>query len=130
LTTKDIDFSNEAQQPNLLNDLIIDAIQDIKGKDIAKFDMRQLEEASSDFFIICHGNSSTQVSSIIKNIAYRVNQELDLRANHSEGKEGKNWMLIDYFSVVVHVFSKEKRDFYNIEDLWSDAKITHYDNID
>lgn len=130
MTTKDIDFSNEAQQPNLLNDLIIDAIQDIKGKDIAKFDMRQLEEASSDFFIICHGNSSTQVSSIIKNIAYRVNQELDLRANHSEGKEGKNWMLIDYFSVVVHVFSKEKRDFYNIEDLWSDAKITHYDNID
>jgi len=130
LTTKDIEFSNEGQNPDVLNDLIIDAIQDIKGKDIAKFDMRQLEEASTDFFIICHGTSNTQVSSIIKNIEHRVNKELDLRANHSEGKQGKNWMLIDYFSVVVHVFSQEKREFYNLEDLWSDAKVTHYDNID
>lgn len=120
-----------AQQIDDLNVLIIDAIQDIKGKDIIQFDLRQLEDASSDYFIICHGTSNTQVASIIKNIEKRVLNDLGIRPNHSEGgKLGGGWFLIDYFSVIVHVFSKEKRDFYNLEDLWSDGKVTKYKNID
>lgn len=129
MSNKNIAFQKNAQHPSVLNNLIVDAIQDIKGKDIALFDMRQLEEASSDFFIVCSGNSKTQISGIIKNIERRVYEELDIRPNHSEGHSG-NWMLIDYFSVMVHIFSHEKREFYNLDDLWSDAEITKYDNQD
>lgn len=114
-----------------LNALIIDAIQDLKGKDIILFDLRQFKDANIDYFIICHGTSNTQTASILKSIERRVLSDLGIRANHSEGGVlGAGWFLIDYFSVIVHVFSKEKRDFYNLEDLWSDAKITKYENID
>jgi ribosome-associated protein len=112
-----------------LTTLIIDAIQDNKGKEIALFDMRQLEEASSEFFILCNGNSKTQILGILRNIERRVYEEFGIRPNHSEGQE-MNWMLLDYFSVVVHIFSGEKRAFYNLDDLWSDAKVTKYDHQD
>ena len=116
-----------APKPQVLNDLIIDAIQDNKGKEIALFDLRGLEDASSDFFIICHGTSNTQIAGILKNIERRVFEELGIRPSHSEGKQG-TWMLIDYFSVVVHIFSAEKRDFYQLDDLWSDALVTTYES--
>lgn len=102
-------------------------MQDNKGKEIVLFDMRHLEEASSDFFIICHGTSNTQIAGILKNVVRRVYDEFGFRPNHSEGTPG-NWLLLDYFSVVVHVFSAEKREFYNLDDLWSDAKITRYED--
>ena len=110
--------------PTIINDLIVAAIQDVNGKDIKKFDLRQLEEASADFYIICHANSSTQMSGIIGMIAKRLQEKTSWRANHSEGS--KSWMLIDYFSVVIHVFSEEKRRFYNLDGLWNDAIITTY----
>lgn len=129
MSNKNIAFQQDAQDTSALTTLIIDAIQDNKGKEIALFDMRQLEEASSDYFILCNGNSKTQISGILKNIERRVYQEFGIRPNHSEGQEA-NWMLLDYFSVIVHVFSNEKRSFYNLDDLWSDAKVTKYDNLD
>jgi len=129
LSNKNIAFQQDAQDTSALTTLIIDAIQDNKGKEIALFDMRQLEEASSDFFILCNGNSKTQISGILKNIERRVQKEFGIRPNHSEGQEA-NWMLLDYFSVIVHVFSNEKRAFYNLDDLWSDAKVTKYDDQD
>ena len=128
MSNKDIAFQPIPQDQEELNHLIIDAIQDIKGKDIALFDLRHLEEASSDFFIVCHGSSNTQIVGIIRNIEKRIFQELGIKPNHSEGKLGKNWLLIDYFSVIVHVFSREKREFYNIEDLWSDANVTTFED--
>ncbi|WMX15860.1 MULTISPECIES: ribosome silencing factor [unclassified Aureispira] len=129
MSNKNIAFQQDAQDTRALTTLIIDAIQDNKGKEIALFDMRELEEASSDFFILCNGNSKTQILGIIKNIERRVYEEFGIRPDHSEGQEA-NWMLLDYFSVVIHVFSSEKRAFYNLDDLWSDAKVTKYDNQD
>lgn len=129
LSNKNIAFQQDAQDSSAMTALIIDAIQDNKGKEIALFDMRQLEEASSDFFILCNGNSKTQISGILRNIERRVYQELGIRPNHSEGEEA-NWMLLDYFSIVIHIFSGEKRAFYNLDDLWSDAKVTKYANED
>lgn len=113
-----------------LNSIIIDAIQDIKGKDIVNYDLRGIEMANNDFFIICHATSNTQMLGIINNIEKRVYEQSGMRPYHCEGKQSNHWMLIDYFSVVVHVFSKEKRTFYNLEDLWNDAKITRYDNTE
>ena len=129
MSTKKITRSPKAQQTDALNLLIVDAIQDIKGKDIVEFNLARLEEASTDSFIVCHATSNPQMLGIINNIEKRVFNELGLRPNHVEGK-GTGWMLIDYFSVIVHVFTREKRDFYNIEGLWRDAAITKYDDID
>ena len=112
-----------------LNHLIIDAIQDIKGKNIMKFDLRQLHDAPADFFIICEGDSSVQVTAITNNISRRIKEELGVIPNHTEGMDGAKWILVDYFDTVVHVFYPETREFYEIEELWGDAKITQYENI-
>lgn len=112
-----------------LIDLIIDSIQDIKGKNILKLDLRELDDAPTDFFIICEGESTTQISSIADNIIKRVKEELGVRPSHLEGKQFANWVLVDYFDVIVHVFYPETRQFYEIEDLWSDAKTTEYQDI-
>lgn len=110
--------------PDILNKWIITAIENGGGKDIKKFDLRLLEDASTDYYIICHGSSSTQISGIMKEIAKRVSEHLKEKPYHSEGTN--SWMIIDYFSVVVHIFSEEKRKFYNLEGLWSDAITTTY----
>jgi len=112
-----------------LNDIIIDAIQDIKGQNIVKLDLRQLDEAPTDFFIICEGESNTQVRSIDANIRKRTKQELETFPSHVEGSQDATWVLVDYFTTVVHVFHPEKRAFYELEDLWSDAQFTEYADI-
>ena len=112
-----------------MNDLIIDSIQDIKGKNIIKLDMRRLGDTPADYFIICEGDSSTQVKAISDNIYKRLKEEAGQRPAHSEGKQNARWICIDYFDVVVHVFYRETRQFYELEELWSDAKITEYANL-
>lgn len=112
-----------------MNYLIIDAIQDIKGKNIVQLDLRSLDDAPADFFIICEGDSSTQVKAISENIGRKIKEKTGLHPNHTEGMEGAKWILVDYFDTVVHVFYPETRAFYEIEELWGDAHITQYENI-
>jgi len=112
-----------------VTDLIIDSIQDIKGQNIVKLDLRQIGEAPADFFIVCEGESTTQVSSIAGNIEKRLKLEMDMKPLHIEGKAGNTWVLVDYFDIIVHVFYPETRKFYDIEQLWSDAITTEYQNI-
>ena len=112
-----------------LSDLVIDSIQDIKGKKIVKLDLRHLEEAPTDFFIICEGDSNTQVKAISDNIHKRVKKEAGLLPSHLEGEQNALWICIDYFNIVVHVFYRETRAFYQLEDLWSDAKFTEYESL-
>ena len=112
-----------------LNDLIIDSIQDIKGKNIIKLDLRQLDDAPTDFFIICEGTSTTQVKSIADNIYKRLKEEADNLPLHFEGQQSAHWICLDYFDIVVHVFYPETRAFYQLEDLWSDAMFTEFGNL-
>lgn len=112
-----------------LNDLIIDSIQDIKGNNIVKLDLRQLEEAPTDYFIICEGSSNTQVKAISDNIQKRLKQENQVLPSHVEGANNALWICLDYFTTVVHVFYRETRLFYDLEDLWSDAKFTEYETL-
>lgn len=112
-----------------LCDLIIDAVQDIKGKKILKLDLKKLDESPADYFVICEGDSHTQVKGISNNIYKRLRDERGLRPFKTEGEQHANWILVDYFDVVIHIFYKETRAFYDLEDLWSDAKITEYENI-
>ncbi len=112
-----------------LNNLIIDSIQDIKGKKIVKLDLRQLDDAPTDFFIICEGDSNTQVKAISDNVALRVKRETGTYPSHVEGEKNALWICIDYFTTVVHIFYKETRSFYELESLWSDAEFTEYESL-
>ncbi len=112
-----------------LNDLIIDSIQDIKGKRIVKLDLRHLEDTPTDFFIICEGESNTQVKAISDNIYRRIKQEGGTLPVHLEGQQNALWVLLDYFETVVHVFYRDTRKFYELEDLWGDAIFTEYEEM-
>ena len=112
-----------------LNDLIIDSIQDIKGKNILKLDLRELDDAPTDYFIICEGDSNTQTKAIADNIYLRVKKEGGTLPLHQEGQQNARWICMDYFDTVVHIFYREAREFYELEDLWSDAKFSSYDTL-
>lgn len=112
-----------------LNTLIIDAIQDIKGKNIVKIDLRKLNDAPTQFFIICEGDSTTQVRAISDNISRRLRDELGVKPDHIEGQMSNRWILVDYFNTIVHVFHPESREHYALEDLWSDGQHIAFENI-
>ena len=115
---------NKITDKQALIDKIVDAIQDTKGEEIMIFDLSKIENSVAETFIICSGNSNTQVSAIAGNIEKKVRNELQERPWHVEGSENAMWVLVDYVSVVVHVFQKQVREYYDIEELWGDAQIT------
>lgn len=115
---------SKSTEKQLLIDKIIESIQDTKGEDIQIFDLSGIENSVAETFIICSGNSNTQVSAIAGNIEKKVRNDLKERPWHVEGTENAMWVLVDYVSVVVHVFQKQIREYYDIEELWGDAKIT------
>ena len=108
--------------------LIVDSIQDIKGKEIVTLDLRALDETPADFFVICQGESTTQVRAISENIHKRVKQEMSITPNHIEGVDGSKWVLVDYFDTLVHVFYPETREHYDLESLWHDARLKKYED--
>ncbi|MBK9270584.1 MAG: ribosome silencing factor [Saprospiraceae bacterium] len=110
-------------------DLIVDAIQDIKGKEIVIIDLTRIPDAPAKYFIICEGESSTQIKAIAHNVQRRVKEETDYRASHVEGEIGAKWVLVDFFDVLVHVFDKSTRQYYDLEELWSDGKFKEIKNI-
>lgn len=120
---------SKSTEKQLLIDTIVDAIQDTKGENIKIFDLGGIENSVAETFIICSGNSNTQVSSIAGNIEKKVRNDIQDRPWHVEGAENSLWVLMDYVSVVVHIFQKETREFYDIEELWGDAKITVIEDI-
>jgi ribosome-associated protein len=126
---KKLSLKKPAGNSSELNALIIDAIQDIKGKNIIQLDLRSLDDAPADYFIICEGDSSTQVRAISENIGKKIKDKTGVKPYHTEGIDGAKWILVDFFDTVVHVFYPETRAFYEIEELWGDAKITQFENI-
>ena len=104
--------------------MILKGIEDVKGNDIDILDLREIDNTACDYFIICNGNSNTQVNAIVGSIQKTVSKELKDKPWHVEGTENAEWVLMDYVNVVVHVFQKHIREYYDIEGLWGDAKIT------
>ena len=100
-----------------LVDVIIKGIQEKKGKEIINIDLTELENAVCEYFIICHGDSNIHVGAIADSVEQVVKEELNERANHKEGIENAQWILLDYNTIVVHVFQKQFRDFYKLEEL-------------
>lgn len=103
---------------------ILKGIEEVKGNDINILDLRDIENTVCNYFVICNGTSNTQVNAIVNSIQKTVSKELKDKPWHVEGTENAEWVLIDYVNVVVHVFQKHIREFYDIEGLWGDAKTT------
>ncbi|UJP65021.1 ribosome silencing factor [Mongoliitalea daihaiensis] len=107
-----------------LSKVIIQGMEEKKAHNIVLMDLRGVKNAFTDFFVICSGNSDTQLEAIAESIeefVYKSNRE---KPAVSEGKSNRQWILIDYVNVVAHVFLKDKRDYYGLEELWGDATIT------
>ncbi|MEY3118989.1 MAG: ribosome silencing factor [Bacteroidota bacterium] len=106
---------------------IIKAIQDKKGENIISMDLRKIHEATTDFFIICEANNTTQLKAIADNVEYEVETNCSEWAYKSEGKTAAQWLLIDYINIVVHIMHPESRNFYRLEEMWSDADTKMHD---
>lgn len=102
---------------------VIKGIHEKKGQNVLKIDLRSLENRISDYFVICHASSTTQVSAISDSVDDIVRKETGQKPLHIEGLDNCLWVLIDYGEVVVHIFVEEYRNFYSLESLWADAKI-------
>lgn len=113
-------------QPNAdtLIATIIEGIEDVKGKETKILDLREIENTVCDYFVICEGTSNTQVNAIVGSIQKKVSKTLKDKPWHVEGEDNAEWVLMDYVNVVVHVFQKQIREYYDIESLWGDAKVT------
>jgi len=120
---------NKTTQVFSLNDFsnsIIEAIDDKKGYGIVSIDLRKLNNPLTDMFIICHGTSDRQVEAIAENIEKHIFVKYNEKPLHKEGFENKEWILIDYFDVIIHIFLEEKREFFNLESLWGDGELKTY----
>jgi ribosome-associated protein len=107
---------------------IIKGIEEVKGNDIDILDLRGIDNTVCDYFVICNGTSNTQVNAIVHSIQKVVSKQLKDKPWHVEGTENGEWVLMDYVNIVVHVFQKHIREYYNIESLWGDARITSIAN--
>lgn len=110
-----------------LKDAIVNGMLEKKANKITVLDLRKLSSAMADYFIICHATSDKQVNAIADSIEEIVRKQTGEKPWHVEGSEQSDWILLDYFDIVAHVFKEEKRDFYAIEELWGDAEITEID---
>ncbi len=106
---------------------VIEALQEKKGLDIVKLDLRHIGNAVADYFIICSGNSDTQVSALTDGVEKELKEKLKQYAWRKEGMQQSQWIILDYIDVVVHIFMKSNRQFYDLENLWGDAKATRYE---
>ncbi|MDT3404108.1 ribosome silencing factor [Mucilaginibacter terrae] len=109
-----------------LSELAIHGIQEKKGNDIVRLDLRNIKSSVSDYFVICHADSSTQVKAIANSIEDEIFKATQQEPWRKEGLEHAEWILLDYIDVVVHIFKTDKREFYGVEDLWGDAEIKYY----
>ena len=109
---------NKLGNNNQLLPYIIEGIIEKKGKELVNIDLRKLEYAACDNFIICHGDSVTHVRALADAIEEKIEDKLTMRVSHREGIENARWILLDYGNIVVHVFLKEARDYYRLEELW------------
>lgn len=113
-TTKEINSEE-------LCNAIVEGMQDNKAEDIVVIDLREIENAVADFFVIASGTSSTQVDGIANAIVRSTRKSLKQKPWHQEGKNNSQWVLLDYVDVVAHIFQREAREFYDLEDLWADG---------
>jgi len=105
----------------MLADIIVKGMQEKLGLDIVKLNLSGIPNSITDYFVICHASSRSQVDAIADSVQFDVKKAIGAIASHKEGFENCEWILLDYFDVVVHIFQAEARSFYQLEKLWADA---------
>lgn len=123
-----MNVNNNSVSSEKLSEVVVRGMQEKKASDIVVMDLRKVKNAVADFFVLCSGSSDTQLDAIADSVDEQVYKELKENPWHQEGKSTKEWMLIDYVDVVAHIFKKDKRQFYALEELWGDAKIHEIEN--
>ncbi len=106
-----------------LADAVIRGMQERKAERIVRIDLREVPHAVSDLFVICHGNSDTQIEAIARSVEEQTRNELDETPWQIEGRSNAEWLLLDYANVVAHIFYRDTREFYDLEGLWADARV-------
>lgn len=107
---------------------LIEGLQENKAVDIVKIDLRKIESSVCKYFLICHGTSSTHVNGIAVTAEEYVREKINEKMWRLEGQQNSEWILLDYADVVVHIFQREKREYYRLESLWADATVTKIQN--
>ncbi len=113
----------------LLSDVVVRGMQEKKASDITVMDLRDVKNAIADFFVICSGNSDTQLDAIAESIDKEVSEKLHQNPWHREGTQNKEWVLLDYVDVVAHIFKPDKRKYFGLENLWGDAAIHKVEDV-
>ena len=117
--------STPANNTEELVQWVVKGMQEKKAQAITILDLRGVSNAFTDFFVICSGTSDTQIDAIADSVDYEVSKGMNVHPHVVEGKANREWILMDYYDIVVHVFQKDKREFFKLEDLWGDAKFTN-----
>lgn len=112
----------ETETEHLIN-AIVEGIQRKKGLELIKIDLTKINNTECKYFIICHGNSNTQVDAIAHSVEDTVEELINEKVWHTDGYRNSLWILLDYADIMVHIFQKEARKFYDLENLWADAHI-------
>ncbi len=118
--------NKKVNQSTYISELAIHGIQEKKGNEIVRLDLRNLKSSVTDYFVICHADSTTQVKAIANSIEDEIFKATQQEPWRKEGLEYGEWILLDYVDVVIHVFRTDKREFYGVEELWGDAEIKYY----
>ena len=113
---------------DILSNLVVKGMQERKGLEVTLMNLKEIPNSVSDYIVICSGNSDTHVSSLADSVEVEIKKETGDFPLSREGKNNGQWVLLDYTNVVVHVFQKSAREFYSLEKLWGDAKITKFDD--
>jgi ribosome-associated protein len=127
LSTRKVRSANRLTHRSKIIKTIIAAIQEKKGENLISLDLRKINEAVADFFIICEAGNQPQIKAIAENIEEKVRELCLEKPYHHEGYQALQWVLIDYVNVVVHVMLTETRKFYKLEEMWSDASVLKYE---
>jgi len=109
-----------------ISELAIHGMQEKKGNDLVRLDLRNINSSVADYFVICHADSATQVKAIADSVEEEIYKAVQQEPWRKEGLEYGEWILLDYIDVVIHIFRTDKREFYGVEDLWGDAEIKSY----
>ena len=120
---------NNPAPSEILSDIVVKGMQEKKASNITVMDLRKVKNAVADFFVICSGNSDTQLDAIAESIDKEVSEKLAQNPWHREGTQNKEWVLLDYVDVVAHIFKPDKRKFFGLESMWGDAMIREIEDV-
>jgi len=121
-------MTKQKKTENTLLKSIIKGIEEKKGFDIVSLDLSHIPSAVCKEFVVCSGSSTTQVEAIADSVLDEVRKTVNEKPWHTEGFENKEWILLDFVDIVVHIFQPEVREFYGLEELWADARVTAYES--